>query len=343
LRAKTVDANVLIFANRLRNGLLDYVVLVLVKPERSPLGWCLQQIRYMWEENMVENKPLKKGDTGTAVAALHSYLQDFGHIPSRRLERWVGKLPAVASSIIKDWETFDDATEETVRLFQRTFSLPETGEVDGSTLQLMLTPRCGVPDIPGRTISTLSAPVCGWHYRKLRYHIIDTLPQIGSEAHKKGFVDALQKWANIAGMTITEGPVGSEIQSFNYDGDGCGGTYAFTYFPCSGAVSGDARFDDRDCWSVATPTPSNRVDFLSVALHELGHAVGLGHSNVRSAVMWPYFALGEMRRDPTSDDIQGILALYPQSASDQEALYERWASGELQPILRGQAQGQPST
>jgi len=285
---------------------------------------------------LVEDKPLRKGDQGPAVETLHSYLQAFGYIPSRNLQPWLGKLPAITTSIIKNWDIFDDATEETIRLFQKTFDLPQTGEVRGETLKLLRTPRCGVPDVPGHTIGSRFATVCPWHYRKLRYHIIDILPQIGPAAHKQGFVDSLQKWAKIAGLEISEGPVGSEIQSFNYDGDGSGGVYAYTNFPCSGATSGDAHFDDRDTWSVANPTPSNRVDFISVALHELGHALGLGHSEVRSAVMWPYFAFGEMRRDPTPDDIQGLLSLYP-AAAGEESVIESWISGHLQPILSGQS------
>jgi transporter family-2 protein len=58
-------------------------------------------------------------------------------------------------------------------------------------------------------------------------------------------------------------------------------------------------------------TSNNRVDFDSVTLHELGHALGLGHSpNVRQAVMYPYFAFGEERRKLSQDDIDGITTLY---------------------------------
>jgi hypothetical protein len=291
---------------------------------------------------IIQNITLKKGDQGAAVVHLHMYLEEYGYIPGRKLAPWVSKLPPVAKAA-KDWDTFDDATEDAVRLFQQTFSLPITGEIEGLTLELMQKPRCGVPDIPGLTIGVRSTPVCGWPKRQLRYHIVNTLPQIGADVHKRVFVEQLTKWASIAGFSISEGPEGSDIQSLNYRNDGCGGTYAITGLPCSHNPhgvpdypdSGDVWFDETDCWSVATSTPGNKVDFVSVALHELGHAMGLGHNKTDpTAVMYPYFKLGEERRNPTADDIDGIRRLYPQLLSDDERAFAAWSAGDLHPHLR---------
>src|SRR5262249_15507142 len=55
----------------------------------------------------------------------------------------------------------------------------------------------------------------------------------------------------------------------------------------------------------------------AVATHELGHALGLQHSNVAGATMWP----SGSGCDPSletleSDDIAGIQSLYPQNKPD---------------------------
>ena len=50
--------------------------------------------------------------------------------------------------------------------------------------------------------------------------------------------------------------------------------------------------------------------------HEFGHALGLGHSSVELASMWPTSAACEtVRETPDSDDIAGLGSLYPGSSS----------------------------
>lgn len=41
----------------------------------------------------------------------------------------------------------DQALSRALRVLQRRLSLPETGELDSTTLEAMRTPRCGVPDL----------------------------------------------------------------------------------------------------------------------------------------------------------------------------------------------------
>lgn len=66
---------------------------------------------------------------------------------------------------------------------------------------------------------------------------------------------------------------------------------------------GDAHFDDAEKWSIKSFTGTN---LFQVAAHEFGHSLGLSHSDVRSALMAPFYRGYEPSFELDSDDIMGI-------------------------------------
>lgn len=52
------------------------------------------------------------------------------------------------------------------------------------------------------------------------------------------------------------------------------------------------------------------VDFVSVAVHELGHSLGLAHSPVHSSIMFPYYKGPAESRTLKYDDIMAMYELY---------------------------------
>ena len=67
-------------------------------------------------------------------------------------------------------------------------------------------------------------------------------------------------------------------------------------------------------FSTETVTPANRADFQAVATHEIGHLLGLDHTPLASAVMFPLAAGGNLSRTLTADDTIGVSTLYPTAA-----------------------------
>jgi hypothetical protein len=57
-----------------------------------------------------------------------------------------------------------------------------------------------------------------------------------------------------------------------------------------------------------TAIGANQYDFETILMHELGHAIGLGHSGDTGSVMYPYLGSGEARRGVTLQDMAVLEA-----------------------------------
>jgi len=93
--------------------------------------------------------------------------------------------------------------------------------------------------------------------------------------------------------------------------DGPSGTLAHTYYPPPNGLSaaGDMHFDSAETWTCNT----SGVDIGIVALHEIGHAIGLAHENTSTvAVMNPIYNPSVTSLQP--DDINGVISIYGAAA-----------------------------
>jgi len=52
------------------------------------------------------------------------------------------------------------------------------------------------------------------------------------------------------------------------------------------------------------------VDLESVAVHEIGHLLGLDHSSEKEAIMFPTLEDGTRKVELSRDDIEGVQMLY---------------------------------
>jgi len=91
------------------------------------------------------------------------------------------------------------------------------------------------------------------------------------------------------------------------------GVLAETFLPPpanGGTDAGDILFNSNVNWQI-----NSTYDIMTVAAHEIGHALGLGDSTVSTAVM--YGSYNGIKQALTTDDISGIQSIYGTRQFDQ--------------------------
>lgn len=113
---------------------------------------------------------------------------------------------------------------------------------------------------------------------------------------------------------------GTNLVYFDTSPPGGGGYLAATYYWFSGnnMTECDMVFDDLHwTWWNGSGGCSGYFDIWSVAAHEFGHFLCLGHSSYPAATM--YYAISDCQTHPRSlhfDDINGIIAIYGTGEQD---------------------------
>ncbi|XP_037363991.1 matrix metalloproteinase-25 [Talpa occidentalis] len=221
--------------------------------------------------------------------------------------------------------------QDAIKVMQRFAGLPETGLLDAATVATMHKPRCSLPDVLGvaglvrrRRRYALSGSV--WKKRTLTWRI-DSFPRssaLAPEIVRTLMHHALAAWAVESTLQFQEvdsrGAPEADIlihfaRSYHQDSypfDGPGGTLAHAFFPGEHPISGDTHFDDEETWTFGLKDGEG-IDLFAVAVHEFGHALGLGHSSTADSIMRPFYQgpVGDPGRYRLSqDDRDGLQQLY---------------------------------
>ncbi|XP_020217956.1 metalloendoproteinase 2-MMP isoform X1 [Cajanus cajan] len=267
----------------------------------------------------------QRGKTYDGLSNLKNYFHYFGYIAH-----------APPSNFTDD---FDDALESAIREYQKNFNLNVTGELDDATMKQIVLPRCGVADIINGT-STMNSGKSKSNTTKFHtvahYSFFEGKPRWPegteeltyafdpnnglSETVKSVFASAFGRWSEVTTISFSETASyeSADIKIGFYSGDhgdgepfdGVLGTLAHAFSPTNGMFHLDEAEDWVASGDVTEASVSNAVDLESVAVHEIGHLLGLGHSSVEEAIMYPTISAKTKKVELNEDDVLGIQELY---------------------------------
>lgn len=168
-----------------------------------------------------------------------------------------------------------------------------------------------------------------WNTTNLKYYIYNTSSHLTYLEREIAIQNAFNNWSNNSVLTFTQvndpnnadliikWTTGDHGDGNPFDGPGFVLAHAFYPPPGGGIYAGNLHFDDTENWSIG----DSGIDLETVALHEIGHLLGIAHSSDTNAIMYPYY--NGIAHSLTADDCLAIWDIYgcPCSITGSDFLY----------------------
>ena len=186
-----------------------------------------------------------------------------------------------------------------------------------------------------------------WNKNILSYCIMNLTPKLTEESINQQIDSAFKVWKKNSALKFIKvkpnEPCDIKIsfcQKEHGDGfpfNGRGGVLAHGFYP-GGGIGGDLHFDAEENW-VDKKTPPGHNLFV-VSVHEIGHCLGLTHSNNAESVMYPSYRNDLSDKPPENilcqEDIERIQQAYGEPKRKVKIFEDNGFIVRVKPIEKNQ-------
>ncbi|XP_047523270.1 matrix metalloproteinase-19-like [Pieris napi] len=202
----------------------------------------------------------------------------------------------------------DDDFSNALSNFQNYVQIPASGQLDDATKNMMTRDRCQAKDTSVGRRRRRYTTIGNWPKKHLTYKITQYSSKISQKEVDSIIFLAFSVWSDPSGITVTKRNGGRTDMEVRFDSIAPRADAHIYGNTNSRHKTTVITLNDAIDWSQDFST--GLPNLFQTASHEVGHALGLGHTEVVGAMMYPVYDLGIKIFGLHDDDKRGVEDIY---------------------------------